>query len=236
MPTPPPNALPCCGRVPELVRRRWEPHAPGEPCPTQLAGIGADATDLHAIHRDPNAHDWRWRSDPAQTPLDATCAKCTAVTTPFLIETEGHCPGPYRPGQGRVLYVAQRQDERPSIVTRSNARSGKHTNLPPRLDLQRHSPTGLAWGYGGSGAAQLALALAVDALPGPDRTRRALQIYMDLKRTLVAYLPDRGWTLTQRQVRARIVRLEAEAQLRQEVGVHLDDQAEGAAAQEDPLE
>ena len=31
--------------------------------------------------------------------------------------------------------------------------------LPVRLDLVNHSPTGFEWGYGGSGPAQLALAI-----------------------------------------------------------------------------
>jgi len=34
--------------------------------------------------------------------------------------------------------------------------------LPPRNDLCDHSPTGFAWGYGGSGPAQLALAILAD--------------------------------------------------------------------------
>ena len=43
--------------------------------------------------------------------------------------------------------------------------------LDPRLDLRNHSPTGLNWAYGGSGPAQLALALLADAL-GPDVNAR----------------------------------------------------------------
>lgn len=38
--------------------------------------------------------------------------------------------------------------------------------LPPRNDVMNHSPDGFEWGYGGSGPAQLALALCVDALGG----------------------------------------------------------------------
>ena len=34
-----------------------------------------------------------------------------------------------------------------------------HQELPTRLDLDNHSPTGFEWGYGGSGPAQLALAI-----------------------------------------------------------------------------
>ncbi len=33
--------------------------------------------------------------------------------------------------------------------------------LDPRFDIRRHSPTGFAWGYEGSGAAQLALAIVM---------------------------------------------------------------------------
>lgn len=35
--------------------------------------------------------------------------------------------------------------------------------LNPRLDLVNHSPDGFAWGYGGSGPTQLAVAMAIDA-------------------------------------------------------------------------
>jgi hypothetical protein len=40
--------------------------------------------------------------------------------------------------------------------------------LPPCNEIRDHSPDGFEWGYGGSGPAQLALALCVDALGGND--------------------------------------------------------------------
>jgi hypothetical protein len=49
-----------------------------------------------------------------------------------------------------------------SLVSVSDDR--KSEPLPLRLDLFNHSPTGFSWGYGGSGRAQLALALLADAL------------------------------------------------------------------------
>lgn len=65
------------------------------------------------------------------------------------------------------------------------------TLLSPRLDLRNHSPTGFAWGYGGSGPAQLALALAADVL-GDDQA--ALAVYQALKERFVSMLPGgRGW-------------------------------------------
>src|SRR5262245_4369364 len=41
---------------------------------------------------------------------------------------------------------------------------GESRLLPPRLELANHSPTGFEWGYGGSGPAQLALAMVADGL------------------------------------------------------------------------
>ena len=66
--------------------------------------------------------------------------------------------------------------------------------LAPRLDLRNHSPTGFEWGYGGSGPAQLALALAADVL-GDDEA--ALGVYQRLKFRVVGRLPGDGWTLTE---------------------------------------
>ncbi|MEO2089355.1 MAG: DUF6166 domain-containing protein [Gemmataceae bacterium] len=65
--------------------------------------------------------------------------------------------------------------------------------LDPRFDLRTHSPEGFEWGYGGSGPAQLALALAADALGDDDA---ALGVYQRLKFRLVGRLPAAGWTLT----------------------------------------
>jgi hypothetical protein len=65
-----------------------------------------------------------------------------------------------------------------------------------------HSPTGFEWGYGGSGPAQLALALAANRLP----ETLALTIYQRLKRTLVASL-DCGWHLSADRLDALLAEL-----------------------------
>ena len=57
--------------------------------------------------------------------------------------------------------------------------------LDPRLDLADHSPTGFERGYGGSGPAQLSLALLADAL-GSDEL--ALRHYQAFKSEVVAGL------------------------------------------------
>lgn len=69
--------------------------------------------------------------------------------------------------------------------------------LDPRFDLRKHSPTGFEWGYGGSGPAQLALALAADVL-GNDEA--ALDVYQRLKFRVVGRLPADGWTLTEAEL------------------------------------
>lgn len=54
--------------------------------------------------------------------------------------------------------------------------------LPKRLDLATHSPSGFSWGYGGSGPAQLALAISADAMGD----EWALEHYQEVKNELVA--------------------------------------------------
>jgi hypothetical protein len=83
------------------------------------------------------------------------------------------------------------------------------TALSPRHDLANYSPSGFAWGYSGSGPAQLALALCVDAL-GDDA--RALAIHQAFKFRVVAELSQRqGWDMTHDIVLGHIAVLEREA-------------------------
>src|SRR5262249_201909 len=66
-----------------------------------------------------------------------------------------------------------------------------------RCDLWNHSPTGLEWGYGGSGPQQLALALLCDAL-GDDEA--ALALYTTYKWEVVAKLLSAGWEITRQEI------------------------------------
>lgn len=75
--------------------------------------------------------------------------------------------------------------------------NGQLQKLPLRLDLYNHSPTGFEWGYGGSGPAQLALALLAwhtddDAL--------ASWMYQRFKWDVVSKLPRHGWTMTSEDI------------------------------------
>jgi hypothetical protein len=72
--------------------------------------------------------------------------------------------------------------------------------LPLRHDLRLHSAE-FNWGYGGSGPAQLSLALAAE-VTGDDEA--AQDVYQQLKRKVVGRLPEDGWTLSEDQLRQAI--------------------------------
>ena len=55
----------------------------------------------------------------------------------------------------------------------------ERSELPLHFDVRAHSPTGFAWGYGGSGPAQLALALLVDALGEREKSEIAIRLDFD---------------------------------------------------------
>ena len=61
--------------------------------------------------------------------------------------------------------------------------------LPWRIDLRNHSPSGLEWGYMGSGPAQLAIAACAFALGD----ERAETVYQAVKDRLPASRPPSGW-------------------------------------------
>ena len=66
-----------------------------------------------------------------------------------------------------------------------------------RRDLRCHSPAEFEWGYGGSGPAQLALAILADHL-GDDE--QALNLYQRFKWAVIAGLPRHCWRLTGHQI------------------------------------
>ena len=70
-------------------------------------------------------------------------------------------------------------------------------SLDPRWDLYNHSPDGFGWGYGGSGPAQLALAILADHLCDDNE---ALALYQSFKWSVVVKLPKRGWKMSSRDI------------------------------------
>lgn len=70
------------------------------------------------------------------------------------------------------------------------------------LWVRSHSPSGLEWGYCGSGPAQLALSILCEVLGDPEA---AVQLYQRFKRQVVARLPRGGWLLTYDEVAAWVM-------------------------------
>jgi len=79
------------------------------------------------------------------------------------------------------------------------------TILNPRTDLWNHSPDGFQWGYGGSGPAQLALALLADALGNDEE---AVRLHQAFKWEHVVRF-QRTWSMTDEAIRAWAAQQEA---------------------------
>jgi hypothetical protein len=96
-------------------------------------------------------------------------------------------------------------DDLGKLVTEHGVNEKAARPLPLCLEVRSHSPTGFAWGYEGSGPAQLALALLVDALSDVDL---AQQHYQEFKRTVVSGLGP-SWSLSAAEIRDVVSRLSA---------------------------
>lgn len=90
------------------------------------------------------------------------------------------------------LYAGVRH--RDGAVTVIKCDTGERLN--PRYDLRNHSPDGFEWGYGGSGPAQLALAILADYLKDDEN---ALRLYQDFKWAVVARFGD-NWNLFKKEL------------------------------------
>lgn len=85
--------------------------------------------------------------------------------------------------------------------------SGTTTELPTCTDTYNHSRE-LAWGYAGSGPAQLALAILCDLFQGD--TERALRLHQEFKFDIIVNLNgDSGWVLKGHDLLERALTLEA---------------------------
>lgn len=93
-------------------------------------------------------------------------------------------------------YTAYRINGDPVVTVTDDY--GQRELLPgPSRRIWDHSPTGFEWGYGGSGPAQLALAILFDAT---GRRGLASCRYQTLKWEFIANAPKAGFTLTQREI------------------------------------
>ena len=75
---------------------------------------------------------------------------------------------------------------------------GKELSPAPSQKLKNHSPDGFAWGYGGSGPAQLALAILLEITKDEDFS---LKKYQDFKRDIICDLPvEKNFAIDGKQV------------------------------------
>lgn len=81
--------------------------------------------------------------------------------------------------------------------------------LNPRFDLRNHSPTGFSYGYGGSGPAQLAVAILADATRDDEAAKRH---YQDFQWDIIAHAPQKQpFTITEADVLDWVRRTETPA-------------------------
>lgn len=108
----------------------------------------------------------------------------------------------------QVKYVGVRNVEGDLFEVVVERPGEKPYHMDPRNDIHNHSPTGVAWGYGGSGPAQCALGILADYL-GDDV--RAKNLYMDFKWAVIERLSmEQGWELTAEQVENAITKITIE--------------------------
>jgi len=97
-------------------------------------------------------------------------------------------------------YIGIRRDGGCLVVVLGNG--GFH----PLTHHVHHSPDGLEWGYGGSGPADLAMAILADAAPDlfddAEEPPIPVQMYQQFKHDVVSRLPRSGWLIDQAGVLA----------------------------------
>ena len=76
--------------------------------------------------------------------------------------------------------------------------------LNPRNDLRNHSPTGFEFGYGGSGPAQLALAILAREFDDAF----ALEHYQEFKWAVISLIHSNEWEMTSKQIRESLSKVE----------------------------
>lgn len=78
----------------------------------------------------------------------------------------------------------------------------RNYKLNPCYELVNHSPDGFAWGYNGSGPAQLALAICVDVTQDENK---AMKVYQKFKEQVIASLNmSEGFRISEKEVEKHI--------------------------------
>jgi hypothetical protein len=74
----------------------------------------------------------------------------------------------------------------------------KRVPLKLYTEIQNHSPTGFEWGYGGSGPAQLALAILCDFTRDAEL---ASELHQSFKADFIATLPKDEWRISEKEIK-----------------------------------
>lgn len=113
---------------------------------------------------------------------------------------------------GNFEYVGRRPEVGGATVLVLDERGAVVGELPARQDVRNHSPDGFQWGYGGSGPAQLALALCIHALDGD--VERAQNVYQEYKFKNVARWQSDEFRISKGEVLAAIWSIESRRSVR----------------------
>ena len=120
--------------------------------------------------------------------------------TGLRLVAPGETRAPHGPVRVRVLPEREALTGDPDDVVLWRTREGTaHASV---AHVVRHSPTGIEWGYLGSGPSDLALSVLTALADG----RAALALYQRFKQEVVARVPEEGGVLRAAEVRAWVDR------------------------------
>ncbi|GGM73877.1 hypothetical protein GCM10009017_24760 [Halarchaeum rubridurum] len=95
--------------------------------------------------------------------------------------------------QNEIRYIGSREQGEMVVTTHPG---GERLTPERSLQIARHSPSGFAVGYRGSGPAQLALAVLLDYTDNAALAREHYQTFKDEVISQLEYGADGTWTLT----------------------------------------
>lgn len=129
------------------------------------------------------------------------CARPENCESVFLAYKNQH-GGAARIDNFTKSYRGSRSKDGTTTVFVSTRASTKPLPVEPSLKIRNHSPDGFNWGYGGSGPAQLALAILLDYSGSKELADR---YYQEFKRDFVCLFGD-NWDLPGDQIKAWLSR------------------------------
>jgi hypothetical protein len=139
--------------------------------------------------------------DAAPDTIAVECEDCHELLIDFVPESSAS----ERPDPEQVRYEGHYDSARDVCYVEVFKPGKSPYPMQERQDIVNHSPTGIAWGYGGSGPAQCALAILIDYLSDEERARA---LYQSFKFKVVARFPTNSeWRLTGRQIDNAIAKM-----------------------------